>query len=215
MGQSVVFLPSYRCILADPPWPERGSGRIKRGAQTKYKVLGKSSNKLTAPEILQVMITAPCWRPGNPSHLWLWVTNNYLQAGLWLMGALGYRYVTNVAWAKMDKVEDVVAPESLRQLVLKCLQTSYKPQRPGLGQYFGGQHELLLFGVRGQLAARWKVTKEVSRPGTLLLAPRREHSEKPSEAYTIIEAVSLGPRLEMFARAQRGGWDSWGDEVET
>jgi N6-adenosine-specific RNA methylase IME4 len=39
------------------------------------------------------------------------------------------------------------------------------------------------------------------------------HSEKPSRSFEIIEAVSPGPRLEMFARAPRAGWDVWGNEV--
>lgn len=201
---------SYPCILADPPWPERGGGKIKRGADAKYEVLGKSSNTTTAPEILQVMVTAPCWKPGPNAHLWLWVTNNYLQAGLWLMGALGFRYVTNIAWGKAETGTYQTTKRGVRREAQ--LERLARPQHAGLGQYLGGQHELLLFGVRGRLAARWKVTRG-GRPGTLLLAPRRAHSEKPVEVYTVIEAVSVGPRLEMFARARRDGWDAWGDEA--
>ena len=44
-------------------------------------------------------------------------------------------------------------------------------------------------------------------------APRSRHSVKPEEAYSRIERVSPGPRLEMFARAERPGWDVWGNEV--
>lgn len=44
--------------------------------------------------------------------------------------------------------------------------------------------------------------------------PRGAHSEKPAASYDLIELVSLGPRLELFARGQpRLGWETWGDEA--
>jgi N6-adenosine-specific RNA methylase IME4 len=43
--------------------------------------------------------------------------------------------------------------------------------------------------------------------------PKR-HSEKPVEFYELIESVSPAPRLEMFARSVRPGWDVWGNEVD-
>lgn len=165
----------YRCILADPPWAETGGGKIKRGADRHYPVLA-------TPEIIRVMLTAPAWRPAADCHLWLWVTNNFLEHGLLVMRALGFRYVTNVVWAK---------------------------RRFGLGQYARGQHELMLFGVRGRLPA---IRKTRSLLGGDLL-PRREHSRKPDEQYEAIETVSPGPRVEFFARRPRADWDVWGNEV--
>jgi hypothetical protein len=35
----------------------------------------------------------------------------------------------------------------------------------------------------------------------------------PEKAYAVIERVSPGPRVEMFARTQRPGWSVWGNEV--
>jgi len=51
--------------------------------------------------------------------------------------------------------------------------------------------------------------------GTWFQWPRGRHSEKPSEFYALVERVSPGPRLEMFARRKRAGWSSWGNEVES
>lgn len=42
--------------------------------------------------------------------------------------------------------------------------------------------------------------------------PRGRHSEKPEAFYDIVEQVSPGPRLEMFARRNRLGWHTWGNE---
>jgi len=44
-------------------------------------------------------------------------------------------------------------------------------------------------------------------------APVTEHSEKPDVFYERARQASPGPRLNMFARRQRDGFDVWGDEV--
>ncbi len=43
--------------------------------------------------------------------------------------------------------------------------------------------------------------------------PRGKHSAKPEAFLDLVEHVSPGPYLEMFARRQRLGWDTWGDEA--
>lgn len=42
---------------------------------------------------------------------------------------------------------------------------------------------------------------------------RCEHSAKPEAFLDLVEQVSPGPYLELFARRQRLGWDTWGDEA--
>jgi len=49
--------------------------------------------------------------------------------------------------------------------------------------------------------------------GTWFEWPRGRHSEKPAAFFDLVEHVSPGPYLEMFARTLRPGWQSWGDEV--
>ena len=78
----------------------------------------------------------------------------------------------------------------------------------GLGQYFRGQHELCLFGVFGK--TQLTLQRNLS---TLITAKKREHSQKPLKMYDLIERASLPPRLEMFAREKRQGWDVWGIEA--
>jgi N6-adenosine-specific RNA methylase IME4 len=43
--------------------------------------------------------------------------------------------------------------------------------------------------------------------------PVAEHSRKPEAFLDLVEQVSPGPYLELFARRQRLGWDTWGDEA--
>ncbi|HBJ85113.1 MAG TPA: S-adenosylmethionine-binding protein, partial [Verrucomicrobiales bacterium] len=81
----------------------------------------------------------------------------------------------------------------------------------GVGFYFRNVTELLLFGVRGKNVR----TLDPGRTQVNLLGTRkREHSRKPDEFYDLIEACSWGPRLEIFARGSRPGWETWGDQAE-
>jgi len=51
--------------------------------------------------------------------------------------------------------------------------------------------------------------------GTLFEWPRGGHSEKPEAFLDLVERISPGPYLEMFARRKRLGWSVWGDEVDS
>jgi len=165
----------YRCIAADPPWMERGGGKIKRGADRHYALLKPA-------QIVTVMRETGQFTGDSPCHLWMWCTDNHLTHGLEVMRAVGFRYVRLLVWHKEGNI--------------------------GLGQYLRGAHEVCLFGVRGRLPAE-------SRAQPSAFAARRgRHSEKPARAYEIIEAVSPGPRLELFARAPRPGWSTQGLELQ-
>lgn len=172
---------SYRTILADPPWLERGAGKIKRGADRHYPLMSTAA-------ICQLPVSQ--WAAAD-AHLYLWVTNNFLPDGLDVMKAWGFRYVTKITWFK---------------------ERDGKPQI-GLGQYYRGATEDCLFGVRG--ACEYRTTPEGKRAQgvTGIIAPRGVHSEKPDELRTVIEQVSHGPYLEMFARRESPGWDVWGNEA--
>lgn len=167
----------YSCILLDPPWQERGGGRIKRGADRHYELVPTRLLPL-------VILGSGAFRPAPDCLLWLWSTNNHLPGALWLMEALGFRYLTNAVWVK---------------------------DRMGLGQYLRGQHELLLLGVQGSGPT---VRTEARNLPSVIHAPRGRHSAKPEASYRLIEARTKGPRLEMFARNHRPGWDCWGKEIE-
>jgi len=43
----------------------------------------------------------------------------------------------------------------------------------------------------------------------------KRHSKKPEFFQDLIEEQSDGPRVELFARRPRDGWDIWGDEVDS
>jgi len=123
------------------------------------------------------------------SHLYLWVPNALVLTGLEVMQSWGFTYKTNLVWYKVRK--------------------DGGPDRRGVGFYFRNVTELVLFGVRGNL----RTLPPGRRQENILISQKREHSRKPDELYPIIEACSPGPYLELFARTQRVGWQTWGNEV--
>jgi len=168
----------YQTILADPPWAEVGGGKICRGAQGHYSLMKQKDLLELASQVKRV--TAP------DAHLYLWVTNTFLEDGLELARAWGFEYKTLITWGK---------------------------DRFGLGQYFRGQTDQCIFAVKGVLP--YKVEEGKRQQGrTLITAPRMEHSSKPLEMRTMIERVSYGPRLELFGRKVPAEWDAIGLELE-
>ena len=77
----------------------------------------------------------------------------------------------------------------------------------GMGRYYRNSTEHVLFGVRGSLMTQ---RRDV---WTHFNAERHKHSEKPAAFYDMVQTMSPGPYLDVFARKPRFFWDCWGDEV--
>jgi N6-adenosine-specific RNA methylase IME4 len=117
--------------------------------------------------------------------LFLWATVPMLEDALSLIKQWGFEYKSHQVWVK---------------------------DRIGTGYWFRNKHELLLVATRG--------TPPAPAPGTqwesVVQAPLAKHSVKPEAfAEMITSLFPTVPKLEMFARRQRAGWDSWGAEAET
>lgn len=143
------------------------------------------------------------------AHLYLWITNNFLARGAHVQVAAGwgFRPVTVLTWKKLGRI--------------------------GLGQYFRGTTEHVVFCVRG--APPYKIKEDGFRAQGVTDFGEQEgvgritdhdlagwffeeerpgaHSKKPTKIHEWAELVSHGPYLEMFARTFRAGWDAWGNEV--
>lgn len=185
----------FSTIYMDPNWNERGGGKIKRGADRHYELA-------TLKQIYQTIRMCELFRPADNAHLYLWVTDNFLPSGIELMRLLEFRYIRTLPWFKSkDNVSDndEVWIESEDELQM------------GIGQYFRGCTEILLFGVRGKGYAVCTNKKNIRNA---IVGRRTNHSRKPESAYEKIEARSKGPYLEMYATRYRKGWTSWGDRLK-
>lgn len=171
----------FQTILADPPW--RFTNRTGKVAPEHRRLDRYSTMSLEAICDLPVADVA-----AKNAHLYLWVPNALLPEGLQVMKSWGFRYVSNVVWAKRRK--------------------DGGPDGRGVGFYFRNTTELLLFGVRGSMRTLAPARSQVN----IIETRKREHSRKPDEQYPFIERCSPGPYLEMFARHPQPDWIVWGDE---
>lgn len=84
--------------------------------------------------------------------------------------------------------------------------------RLGLGTYLRNTTEHLLFATRGNAPVKFR-----SQP-TWINAPVQDHSHKPEEQFALIERISDGPYLELFARrrpSSSAAWSVWGNEIDS
>lgn len=174
----------YRTIMADPPWSyKQRLGRGNKDGDTAKG--GLAYTTMTVEEIADVDVAALA---EDNSICWLWTTNAHIHDALHVLDAWGFRYVTMATWIKRNF---------------------------GLGYWLRGHTEHVLLGVKGR--PRSKMIGSHGATGqawsTLIVAPRGRHSEKPQAALDLVEALGEPPRLELFARQKRMGWDVWGDET--
>lgn len=188
----------FRCILADPPWHFRartalqvGNWTSRRDAEKHYAVMGVEDIKA-----LPVRDVA-----AKDAHLFIWTTGPCLRQTFEVMEAWGFRYsAVAFTWVKLKR--------SFNALQLRVLPTLESDLHVGLGLTTRKNAEFCLLGRRGNARRNAKDVREI------ILSPVREHSRKPDEARSRIERYCDGPYLELFARDQRPGWTSWGNEID-
>lgn len=171
----------FSTILADPPW--RFANRTGKVAPEHRRLDRYSTMSLEDIKRLPVSEAA-----AKNAHLYMWVPNALLPEGLDVMSSWGFRYVSNIIWAKRRK--------------------DGGPDGRGVGFYFRNVTEILLFGVKGSMRTLPAGRSQVN----MIETRKREHSRKPDEQYKLIESCSPGPYLEMFARHPEPDWHAWGDE---
>lgn len=110
-------------------------------------------------------------------------------------------------WTTSGFLRDSFAVIDAWGFTYKACWVWVKPQM-GLGNYGRISTEFLMVANRGGLIPDAKGDKNY------ITAKRGKHSSKPDEFRTVIERISPGPRIELFAREARPGWTAWGNEIE-
>lgn len=184
----------FNVIYADPPWGQKAGRALSGYKMVDGKQVWNSEDKKSRNLPYSTMSVAEiCMMPvsdiaAKDAHLYLWVTNKYLLEAKEVIRAWGFKYSTCLTWKK-------------------------KRMGGGLGGAFRITHEHLLYCRRGNL-------KNIGVfPETVIEAKRPYvngypcHSKKPELFAEIIQSVSPGPYLEMFARSERIGWEVHGNQV--
>jgi N6-adenosine-specific RNA methylase IME4 len=183
----------YQTIVADPPWPYKAATAmpIREGlAKHRGTASGHGSSVMQYGSMSLVDLASLPVKDvvANNAHLYLWVTNSFMEQAYPIARAWGFKPKTIVTWVKIRKSDG---------------QPSMK-----MGYYYRGATEHCLFCVRGKLRLYGPPA------ATAFFTHRSSHSVKPAEFYTMAEQQSPAPRLEMFARKERQGWASWGNEIQ-
>ena len=124
------------------------------------------------------------------SVLFLWATFPQLPEALKVIKAWGFSY-RSVAfvWIKRNR---------------RSYSWFY-----GLGYWTRGNAEICLLAIKGH------PKRKSAGVHQLIVSPIERHSKKPDEArQKIVELMGDIPRVELFAREKKPGWDVWGNEVE-
>ena len=144
-------------------------------------------NTMNTKDICNLPIQSIC---ENNCILFLWATFPKIQEALYVIKAWGFEYKT---------------------LGFSWLKTNLKNGKPffGVGWYTKSNNEVCLIGVKGKAP---KISNSIS---SVIIAPRKKHSQKPQEVREkIVQFCGDIPRIELFAREKIKGWDSWGNEIE-
>lgn len=180
------FRADYATVVADPPWPYDTRDAITRTVKNDGGValgVGDTGYEFMSMDDLKKLPVRQ--RCATNAHLYLWTTNAFMREAHDLAEAWGFKPKTIITWVKV-KSDGTPSTKT--------------------GYYFRGATEHVLFAVRGSL----RLMSSLGEP-TALLSPRLPHSVKPPEFFNVVERCSPAPRLEMFARKNRTGWDCFGD----
>lgn len=230
--------PPYSTIVADPPW------RYDDGATEGQRRSGKRTflpySTMTVAEVA-AMPVAPLAKVDG--HLWLWTTTRYLRDAYDVAEAWGFIVGPVITWCKPENGHPSGGAFANTSEFLLVCRRNWGPAIAAACSAAGFTAADLHRSVRGGrptgLAAMWLKGERYPSPddwqrisdatgatfdlagpldGTVSTTwfqwPRGPHSAKPDAALDLIERTSPGPRVELFARAPRLGWDSWGKGYE-
>jgi site-specific DNA-methyltransferase (adenine-specific) len=185
-----IELGKFNIILADPSW------RFKNWSMKELAERGEKWARRNGRSPYDVMTTEDIAAlpvaniAAKNAILMMWATYPKLPDALQVIATWGFEYKTCAfTWVKLNK----------RGSGFKL----------GLGYHTRGNCELCLLATKGKGLRR--VDNAVPN---LLIAPIRDHSQKPDEARDRIERLYGDvPRIELFARQERPGWVALGNEV--
>jgi N6-adenosine-specific RNA methylase IME4 len=174
----------YRTIVADPPW-DYGRDHERWATSPSGRQVMHKEMPYTPMSVAEIASLPVARSAKSDARLFLWATNRYLQGAFGVLEAWGFKYRQVLVWHKTGNPS------------------------PFGGSVAPVHAEFLLVAERGTppVLQRWS--------GSVIAAnkPVAEHSRKPDVFLDLAETVSPGPYLELFARRQRLGWDTWGDEA--
>lgn len=175
----------YGLIYSDPPWAQT-KGNQRKCRPNQGKALDYRTMDIDA--IINLHRTFLQNNTEEIHNVFMWTIDKFLPQAEIFMRDLGYELHARLIWDK----ENGIAP---------AFTIRYA-------------HEYLLwFYKKGKML---KPTPEVrGKYTTVFREPSSKHSQKPIYAYKMLEDMfPNAAKIELFARKERAGWDSFGDEIK-
>src|SRR5579859_4629931 len=149
----------YRCILADPPWSYsdkmlnmRSTGN---GATAQYRTMDEQSIQMfLLSESVGPLDNDPLINDviAEDAHLWLWVTNAFMEAGHRVARAWGFEPKTIATWVK-GRVADGGTGRVFDGEITLTENCPRLIQHIGQGHYLRNSTEHVIFATRGRCPA--------------------------------------------------------------
>jgi len=193
----------YRLIHIDPPWDyeTRSAAGQGRSASRHYRTM--SFEELAALTIAD--LAAP------DCLIAMWVTDTHLLEGLKLFQAWGIDYSTiGFVWLKTNKRTDLPRLQRVADLlaagdVERAAEVLFFL---GMGHWTRANAEIVLLGKYGSPV---RLEKDVR---SIIVAPLRDHSQKPDEIYARLRRLAPGPACDLFGRLEDDDfWTTFGDQA--
>lgn len=187
----------YRVVCADPPWPfdDKLPG-LGRGAATQYDLLDDAiaARDFVGGDLIDQV--------ADDAYLFLWRVS--AGGGIDDLTLAERAYAVARAWGFAPKTE-----------IVWRKQTKNGARHFGMGWHIRNEHETCILATRGKpkpLVRNIRSVFDAVAPSSA--NGRAIHSAKPGPFYKdIVERISKGPYLELFARETRPGWDCVGKEA--
>jgi len=178
----------YNIVYADPAW-HFSSKQLQKYSGKRFSSLDKEYINSDSKEFEKWDVE---YFLDNDAACFMWTTDAHIPNAISLLNAWGFKYTTVAfIWSK---------------------KTSTGKQVATLGAWTMKNCEICLLGTRGKML-KYKKANNVYQ---LTEAERTNHSKKPDIfAEKIINIFGDLPRIELFARDRKTGWDVFGNEVES
>lgn len=191
----------YKLLYADPPWAFRThAGKNRTPTQKKFREAEDHYPTMSIEEMAALPIEEMA---AKDAVLAMWIVGSHCDVALDLARSWGFGiFVTDLFyWAKQKLV-------NADQIDMFTGDIAAPPM--SMGYYSRKQVEPVWLFKRGRGLP--VMAHDVRQ---LIVAPRDQHSRKPVQAYQGLERLFGDvPRVELFARNRRAGWDAWGNETD-
>jgi N6-adenosine-specific RNA methylase IME4 len=199
----------YRTIVADPPWPYEGMTEPWRSSsRPDYGLM--SLGEIKAIPVRDMAEDA--------AHLYCWAVLPMMAEAFDVVREWGFRPCTVLTWCKDGPGLGAGFRGNTEHLIVARRGTppNINPTCAICGGRDRGARtcrcEAPAWRHKGLPVPPVEPPFNGTADGTWYVAPRREHSAKPDLFADLVERMSPGPYVELFARRARFGWDYWGDQ---